>query len=135
MFRYSVCDPLKKDPIEMGEIEKGKILEVLDKFPWIELLNKMNGADEKDICFSPSIEFENKDTRHGLAISIVGEEKEYEFYIFYKRPKMMTKMFGLVKEMNENYTSDRTGQTLEDVKRAVTALISDDVMTLEKGWG
>ena len=34
MFKYSICDPLKKEPIEMGSIEKDKILDVLDKFPW-----------------------------------------------------------------------------------------------------
>ena len=60
MFRYSICDPLKSEPIEMGEIEKGKILDIVDRFPWTDLLDKMKGVDQSDIHFSPSIEFENK---------------------------------------------------------------------------
>jgi len=132
MFRYSICDPLKKDPIEMGDIEKDKILDIFDRFPWTDLLDKMKGVKESEIYFSPSLEVENKATRHGLAISIVDGN---EFYIFYKRPKMVTKMFGLIKNMDDNYTSDRTGQTNKDARDAVDALINDDLTTLEKRWG
>jgi hypothetical protein len=134
MFRYSICDPLKNEPIEMGEVEKAKILDIVDRFPWTELLDKMNGVKESAIHFSPSVEFENKANRHGLSISIV-EEKGNEFYIFFKRPKMTTKLFGLIKIMDDNFTSDRTGQTSNDVKEALTALINDDLTTLEKRWG
>jgi hypothetical protein len=135
MFRYSICDPLKNEPIEMGEIEKEKILDILDRFPWADLLAKMKGAEERDIHFSPSVEFENKANRHGLTISIVGDEKENEFYIFFRRPKMVTKLFGVIKNLDDNFTSDRTGQTSTDVRDAVTALINDDLTTLEKRWG
>ncbi|MGC3946403.1 MAG: hypothetical protein QM762_18095 [Chryseolinea sp.] len=135
MFRYSICDPLKKDPIEMGEIDKEKIPDLVDRFPWIELLGKMKDANENDIHFSPSIEVENSGTRHGLAISIVEGEGGHEFYIFYKRPKMVKKFFGLVQNEDDNFTSDRTGQTADDVRDAVNALIADDVTTLEQRWG
>lgn len=132
MFRYSICDPLKKEPIEMGAIERGKILDILERFPWTELLAKMDGANENDIHFSPSLEFENKQTRHGLTISIVNTS---EYHIFYKRPKVVTRFFGLMKSMDDNFLSDSTGQTIQDVKDAVTALISDDMETLQKRWG
>ncbi|SHG63932.1 hypothetical protein SAMN04488109_1189 [Chryseolinea serpens] len=135
IFRYSICDPLKKDPIEMGAIGKEEILDILDRFPWTDLLDKMNGANESDIHFSPSLEFENASTRHGLSISVVEEGEGYEFYIFYKRPKMVTRLFGLVKNMDDNFLSDRTGQTTEDVRDAVTALITNDMETLESRWG
>ena len=132
MFRYSICDPLKKEPIEMGEIERGKILDIVERFPWTDLLNKMDGANENDIHFSPSLEIENTTTRHGLAISIVDTS---EFYIFYKRPKKVTRLLGLIKSVDNNFLSDRTGQTIQDVKDAVSALISDDMTTLERRWG
>ena len=135
MFRYSICDPLKPEPIEMGDIEKGKILDVFDRIPWTDLLAKMKGAKESDIHFSPSVEFENKATRHGLSISIVEGERENEFYIFYKRPKMVAKFFGLSKTMDDNYLSDRTGQTIKDAREAVSALINDDMAALDKRWG
>lgn len=135
MFTYSICDPLKKDPVEMGEIEKEKIPDILERFPWTDLLTKMNLADPEKIYFSPSLEFENKHTQHSISISIVEGEKGNEFYIFYKRPKVVTKLFGLIKSRDENYLSDRTGQTSKDVRDAVNALIADDMETLEKRWG
>lgn len=135
MFTYSICDPLEKDPIEMGTIEKEKILDIVDRFPWIDLLNKLKAAEEKDIHFSPSLGFENKSNRHGLSISIIEGEKGNEFYIFYKRPKMVTKLFGLMKNMDDNFLSDRTGQTSNDVRDAVTALVANDLTTLENRWG
>lgn len=119
----------------MGEIAKEKILEVVDKFPWTELLTKLNEAEDHDIHFSPSLEFENVQTRHGLAISIVDGENGNEFYIFYRRPKEIVKLFGLLKSMDNNYTSERMGQSSADVRDAVSALIKDDLTTLEKRWG
>lgn len=95
----------------------------------------MKEVKENEIYFSPSVEFENKASRHGLSISIVENEKENEFYIFFKRPKMVTKLFGLMKNLDDNFTSDRTGQTAKDVRDAVSALIHDDIETLEKRWG
>ena len=44
-------------------------------------------------------------------------------------------MFGLIKNMDDNYTSDRIGQTNKDARDAVSALINDDLTTLEKRWG
>lgn len=135
MFKYSICDPLKKEPIEMGDIDQGQIISILDRFPWAAMLEKMNGVSGDQIHFSPSIEFENKTSRHGLSISIVDGEHGNEFYIFYKRPKTIVKLFGLIKRHDDNYVSDRTGQTIDDVRAAVTALIHNDLGTLDRRWG
>ena len=93
----------------MGSIEKDKIFDVLDKFPWTELLLKMDDAKENEIHFTPSIEFENKHTRHGVTISIVDLDV---FYIFYKRPKLVSMMFGLIKRMNKVFFCRSEGNKL-----------------------
>lgn len=132
MFRYSICDPFKKAPIEMGEIEKGEIIEVLDRFPFTDLLEKIEKARESEVHFSPSIEFENKSSMHGITISIVDHD---DFYIFYKRPKLVSRLFGLIRIKNDNFITEKTEQSPKDVKEAVTALINDGLSTLEKMWG
>lgn len=118
----------------MGEIDKSKILDVLERFPWNDLIDKMNNAVDQEIHFSPSLEFENTTNRHGLSISIIDEDNANEFYIFYKRPKLIKKLFGLIRNMDDNYLSDRPGQTISDVRDAVNALIANDLPTLEKRW-
>lgn len=95
----------------------------------------MKGVDESRIHFSPSLEIENTSNRHAITISNIGGEPEHEIYIFYKRPKLVSKFFGLMKYQDENFLSDRTGQTLRDSREAVVAFINEDWKTLEERWG
>jgi hypothetical protein len=131
-FRYSICDPFKPDEIDMGEIETNKIMEVFDNFPWERLLCQMKGKPEEEIHYSPSLEIENVETRHGVSVSAVGEETAYEFYIFYKRPKIVKSFFGLKEKLDENYLTDVLGQRKEDARRAIQALLTDDTEYLEE---
>jgi hypothetical protein len=85
-FRASFCDPFKPNIIEIGDIEKEDIMELFEKIPWSEYLTKMKTAKENEIHYSPSLEIENKDNRNGLSISAIDS---HEWYIFYKRPKLI----------------------------------------------
>jgi len=131
-FRYSVCDPFKPDVIEMGEIEKERIMDVFEKFPWESLLAQMHNKSEDEIHYSPSLEIENIDTKHGVTLSVVGEESQYEFYLFYKRPKRVKSFFGLREKLDENFMSDITGQTKEDARKAIQSLLSGNTEYLEE---
>ena len=128
-FRASFCDPFKLDIIEMGDIEKDKIMETFEKIPWNKLLDEMKLKKENEIYYSPSLEIENKDNKNGLSVSIVDGK---EWYIFYKRPKMVKKFFGLIKKMDNDYLTDITGQSENDVKECLTALINNDLEFLER---
>src|SRR5690349_14320566 len=86
-FRASFCDPFKPDIIELGDIQKEKIIDKFEDTPWYDFLRKMTTTKQEEVFYSPSLEVENKDTKHGLTISAVGDPNKYEFYIFYKRPK------------------------------------------------
>ena len=128
-FRASFCDPFKPDIIEIGNIEKGKVMETFDKIPWSKLLEEMKLKKENEIHYSPSLEIENKDNRNGLSVSAVDGK---EWYIFYKRPKMVKKFFGLTEKMDNDYLTDITGQTEKDVRDCLTALINNDLEFLER---
>lgn len=128
-FRASFCDPFKPDIIEMGDIEKDKIMETFEKIPWKKLLEEMKLKKENEIYYSPSLEIENKDNKNGLSVSAVDGK---EWYIFYKRPKMVKKFFGLTEKMNNDYLTDITGQSENDVKECLTALINNDLEFLER---
>lgn len=134
-FRATFCDPFKADIIELGDIQKDKIIETFENTPWVDFLRKMELAKEDEIFYSPSLEIENKDNKHGLAISAVGAPNNYEFYIFYKRPKKIKIFFGLKEKINNNYTSDKTGQTKQDVIDCLDALLRDDTEYLANKIG
>jgi len=124
-FSISFCDPLKKDIVEMGDIAKDKVFEIFEDIKWNSYLSKMKDVRDEDIYFSPSFEIENKKNKNGLSISAVGEPDNFEFYIFYKRPKMIKSFFGLLKKMKEDFLTDVTGQTKKD------ALLKNDADFLE----
>lgn len=128
-FRASFCDPFKPDIIELGDIEKEKIIETFEKIPWNKLLDEMKLKKESEIYYSPSLEIENKENKNGLSVSAVDGK---EWYIFYKRPKMVKKFFGLTEKIDKNYLTDAKGQTEDDVKECLIALINNDLEFLEK---
>jgi hypothetical protein len=125
-FRASFCDPFNPNIVELGDIQKDKIIEKFENTPWVDFLSKMELVKEDEIFYSPSLEIENKDNKHGLAISAVGNPNKYEFYIFYKRPKKVKTSFGLKEKTNNDYTSDKTGQTKQDVLDCLNALLRND---------
>ncbi|HEV8503762.1 MAG TPA: hypothetical protein VGQ53_00115 [Chitinophagaceae bacterium] len=125
-FRASFCDPLKPDIIELGAIHKDSIIDKFESIDWADYLRKMASVKENEIYYSPSLEIENRDTKHGLDISAVGDAKNYEFYIFYRRPKKVKTFLGLKEKLKDNYLSDKTGQTKQDVLDCLDALIRND---------
>ncbi len=111
------------------------IVEHFEKMDWDGYLQKMENAKEEEIHYSPSLEIENIENRTGLAISAVGKPGNYEFYIFYKRPKKVKLFFGLMERLNENYLTDSKGQTKNDVMDCLKALLRNDTEYLAKKIG
>jgi len=128
-FRASFCDPFKKDILELGDIEKDKIIETFEKIPWNDLIAEMKSKDESEIYYSPSLEIENKTNKNGLSVSAVDGK---EWYIFFKRPKLVKRFFGLTEKIENNYLTDITGQTETDVRDCLKALINNDLEFLER---
>lgn len=123
-FKATFCDPLNPEIIEMGDIDKDKIMEVFENIPWDEHLRKMGTAKESDIHYSPSFEVINTDNRNGLCISAIDG---IEWYIFYRRPKLRKLLFGL----SDYQTTEKHGQTINDVRECLTALADNNLVLLE----
>ncbi len=137
MFKYTICEPLNPKIVDKGNVTESEFQAVLQNFPWHDMLKKMNAAEESTVYYSPSLELVDVKSNHSLAISIVGGDSDSEFYIFYKRPKTVTrkKWFKTVEEFDPEYLSDRTGQSIHDVEEAFNALLSGNFGLLETRWG
>ena len=128
-FRASFCDPFKSEIVELGAIQKDKVMEHFDNIPWSAYLESMKRAAEKDIHYSPSFEVENQDNKNGISVSAVDGT---EWYIFFKRPKLVKTFFGLSEKMDDNYLTDVSGQSIGDVRQCLRALINNDLAFLEE---
>lgn len=134
-FSASFCDPFEREIIEWGNIQKDKIIDKFENIPWEDFLKRMASAKADEIFYSPSLEIENKDTKHGLSISAVGSPEKYEFYIFYRRPKNTKAFFGLINNLKEDYLSDKTGLTKQDTLDCLDALLRNDTAYLSNKIG
>jgi len=137
MFNYSICEPLNPTIVDKGNVTANEFKNVLQNFPWIEMLRELENAEESKVCYSPSLELVDLKSNHSLSISIVGPESQIEFYIFYKRPKTITKRkwFKIVEVFEPEYITDRTGQSKKDMEEAFYALLEGNFELLESRWG
>lgn len=118
--------------MELQPVTADQIVPTFEQVPWAELLRQMEGKPESEIHFSPSLEIENKQIRCGITISVCGSPADYEFYIFYKRPKLVSRFFGLSSTLDPEYLTDITGQTWADALQCLQALRDGDYDFLER---
>lgn len=131
-YKYSTSGPDSVDPIDEGYIPKDRIVAKFEDFPWAEELRKMNTMDEDKIGLSPSIRFENIPKRHGIEFSVVGDEWDHEFMIFYKRPKTVSRFFGLINKSDPDFLTEVEGKTRQQALQFLNAFLEDNYQWLEQ---
>lgn len=129
-FRYSICEPGNPDILEKGKIGSAEIMTIFHQFPWKKHLEDMENA--KDIYYSPSLEFENLNNKYALSISAVGNPDKFDFYVFYKRPKMKKTWFGLSEKMDNNYVSELLDLKENHTIELLQALLDNKLNFLEQ---
>ncbi|WP_192825209.1 hypothetical protein [Rufibacter sp. LB8] len=101
-------------------------------YPWADWLQKMNNSKEEDIHFSPTLNFENKQTKQKLMVSGVEENGRIFFYVFYQRPKTVSQFFGLRQKVKEDYTTEVHDQSKEQAALLIEAFSKGNEVFLEK---
>ena len=135
MYKWSICDPLIEDVIEKGDIHKDDIIDTFTNFPWQEMLNKLEGAREEEVCYSPSLEFRDEISGRGITFSAVKEGAGYCFYVFFKRPEVVSKLFGLRKVEDPDYVSDILDQSTESSLELLSKFVSGNYEELRLKFG
>ena len=129
-YRYSICEPDNPNIIEKGKVDSGELVKIFNEFPWKKYLEDMEGLENPH--FSPSLEFENLNNKNGLSISAVGKSDKYEFYVFFKRPKMKKTWFGLSQKMDDNYSSELLDVNESQTIEILQALVDNKLGFLEE---
>ena len=131
-FKHSFSDPFFPEIMDLGPIAKDQIIHKFQDIPWNMYISRMSESKGFEIFFSPSLEIENKRTYQGLSISAIGDGSLEEFYIFYKRPKKIKRLLGLIKQEDPDFTSEIVIQTQEEVVDLLRAFIDGNAKYLEK---
>lgn len=131
-FRASFGNPFDPDVMELGELPADQVIDAFDKVPWADFLRQMEAPNGREIHSSPYLDIEHIETHHIVSISVAGTPAEYEYYIFYIRPKRRSYFFGLFSEMDKAYVTDKTGQTRQDAVACLEALLARNYAFLDQ---
>lgn len=128
-YKASFCDPFKPDVIDLGIIEEEKVIQTFESYDWNDYLENMESAKDSEIFYSPSFEVENVENKHAITLSAIEDNK---WYVFYKRPKLVKKLFGLREKMDENYVTEVFVQSDEEALSYLSALLNNKLQLLDE---
>lgn len=128
-FTVSFGNPFQKEVVDLGVMERHKIVEKFNSIDWNDYLKRMELADESEIYYSPSFEIIDTTDTYGLSTSAIGDN---DWYIFYKRPKKVKVFLGLFERLNENYLTETENQTKKDVIDCLNALLQNNLEFLDE---
>lgn len=131
-YHWTICEPDQPDVIDKGMIRKDEIMDTFLQYPWEEKLKILRNLPEDEICFSPSLEFEDMETGLGVVFSAVNGDAGMEFYIFYKRDTVEKTFLGLSKRQVKGKVSDISDQQFEDARIFLEAFLKNDTAYMEK---
>lgn len=99
---------------EKGEITYDKFISEIEKFPWIEQMEKWNTI--KDGC-SATLSVKDLKTNSDLWISIAGDKNNYGYLVGHVNPKEVKGFFGLGKTKTKRWCYIYQTQNINDIKK------------------
>lgn len=97
-FKYSICHPNQKKIEYRNEIISAKEVMIIAKnYPWKEQLQLSDSLDKGSVYYNPSLDFTclSNEKSFGLTADF-NKNKGIEFSLWYKRPKKVKILFGLL---------------------------------------
>ena len=139
-FKVSFLNPFEEEPVLFGNVSLNEIVEIFKKNSWSDILEKMGRDDIDEIIvdyYSPTLEIENESIKKKLSISALADsENKVGFYIYYQRPKIQKRFFGLITKTNNNYATGGTpGLKEKDVIDCINAFTKHDHVFLTNKFG
>lgn len=107
-YKYSICYP-DKEEIEYKDnpISPEKALTIARDYPWLEQLELSESLDQKKVQYNPSLDFTCLDDDRSFCLTAnYNDQKQLEFSLWYKRPKKVKMLFGLLGEKEEMVVDD-----------------------------
>jgi hypothetical protein len=127
-FNLSFCNPFSPIIENWGLKNDSEIIDCFKNIPWEDFLDRMVKVDKDKLAYSPSLEIEDTSTKHGISISALGDGM---WLVFYKRPKLVSKWFGLTQVLDENYYTEKEVGNQEQVIEFIQALLENNLSHLE----
>ena len=93
-FRAAFCAPFKIEIIELSDIAGDDIIEEYNKVRLSELPRNMENKNQDEIHYYPSLEIQNKESKHGLEILAVDNPIIMSFLFFTSGPNWQNAFYN-----------------------------------------
>ena len=134
VIEWEIEDPLMKDVQLQGKINRSDVLTTFAEFDWDEMQRKDDVAQKGVFFHSPGICFKDRTNNLEVSFSLIGENKEYEFLVFFMRRKTVKGFLGFGEKL-KTVVSDQCDVSFTDCKAILKAYIDLDSETLEnRDW-
>lgn len=107
-YKYSICHPEKED-IEYinNPISENEVMEIAKNYPWVEKLKFLDSLNQKDVHYSPSLDFTCIENGKSFCLTANYDKNEnLEFSLWYNRPKTVKVLFGILGEKEKMVIDD-----------------------------
>ncbi len=96
-YKYSICH-IDRPEVEYKKeiLSSEQVLEIVNNYPWNEELQREKKLPQKDLHYSPSLDFTNMNDNHSFCLTAEGPPENVSFSAWYNRPVMKNVLFGLL---------------------------------------
>ncbi|MDF2551925.1 MAG: hypothetical protein K0R77_1200 [Chryseobacterium sp.] len=133
-YKYSICFP-NKEKIEYKDevISANDVLIIARNHPWREHLVFTENSDISSIYYNPSLDFTCIENGKSFGLTAdFNKNKEVEFSLWYKRPKKIKILFGLLGEIEKKIVDNKWEFDLESSLNYLRYFVSGNYLILEE---
>lgn len=120
-FDLYFLDPYDPNIQKLGNFHRDEVLKQFEKYDWNDYLVKMDSPHSPKTYYSPSFQIYEPNSKYGLTVSLI-EDKCW--YVFFMRPKLVKRFFGLSEKMKEKYITDIRDKSEKEVREYMNAFIN-----------
>lgn len=132
-YKYSICHPEKEDIEYPDNLLSGReVIEIAKNHPWIEKLKFLDSLKPENIYYSPSLDFTCIESGNSFGLTANYDKKQnLEFSLWYKRPKKVKILFGLLGEREIMTVDDIWGFSLEKSLKYLEHFVNENHSLIE----
>lgn len=132
-FKYTICHPDRKEIEFPSEIlDSNEVLKFAKNYPWEEQMTLSIELPEKQVYFSPSVEFTNIETSHGFTLTAEIDNGQVKFALWYNRPKKVNILFGLLGNRERMEVDDVWPYNLDDAIHYLEHFVNGNYQIIEE---
>lgn len=133
-YKHSICYPNQEEIEYRNEVVSAdEVMNIAKNYPWKEQLIFSDSLDKKSVYYNPSLDFVCLENKKSFELTAdFNKNNELEFSLWYKRPKMVKLLFGLLGEREKVVLDDIWSIGFESSLQYLEYFVEGNYLMVEK---